>query len=143
MGKSHDDVAKYWVEGKYYKGKSMFAEEGVIYSWGNHFPIAKFISEDKVLFNIDKYSFSTSKHQYIVSLRIPKDIEVITCSTSELLHNINYPDEPIIIKVEKGFSEYGEIVEQVKKYFKNRGIKTHRITRGLNNLKKMLIAEVL
>lgn len=47
------------------EGSNFFAEGNVIYSYGYHFPIAiKF--QDGFIFNISRYSRTTSKHKGIV-----------------------------------------------------------------------------
>jgi hypothetical protein len=72
MAYSHDTVAHNWAHqtGKKCRGFNMFYEGETIYSYGSHFPIARFFTapngERVVLFNEDSYSVSTSKHQTIV-----------------------------------------------------------------------------
>ena len=64
------------------KGSSMFYEGDTIYSYGYHFPIAKFITiEDLtfVAFNNNNYSNSTAKHKNHVRRAIPYNYEVINC----------------------------------------------------------------
>jgi len=64
------------------KGSSMFYEGDTIYSYGYHFPIAKFITIDEntfVAFNDISYSNSTAKHKRHVSQSIPYNYEVINC----------------------------------------------------------------
>jgi hypothetical protein len=62
------------------KGSNMFYEGDTIYSYGYHFPIAKFITIDEnnfVAYNYSSYSNSTSKHQAHVRGSIPYNYEVI------------------------------------------------------------------
>lgn len=62
------------------KGSSMFYEGDTIYSYGYHFPIAKFITIDEntfIAFNENGYSNSTSKHQSHVRRSIPYNYEII------------------------------------------------------------------
>ena len=72
MSYTHNEVAHNWAHqtGRKSKGFAMFYEGDTIYSWGYHFPIAKFVTapngERVVLINKDSYSVSTSKHQCLV-----------------------------------------------------------------------------
>lgn len=44
-------------------GYSFYFEKDTIYSYGCHFPIARFVTPDIVLFNSDRYGSTTSQHQ--------------------------------------------------------------------------------
>lgn len=72
MANSHDIVAHNWAHqtGRKRRGFNMFYEGDTIYSYGYHFPLAKFFTapngERVVLVNDASYSVSTSKHQTIV-----------------------------------------------------------------------------
>lgn len=61
------DVAEAFAEGKREgKGNSMFIDGNTIYSYGNHFPMAIRIWDGdtyKFIWNSDKYSATTSRHQ--------------------------------------------------------------------------------
>lgn len=63
---SNSDVAHYWANRVQSNGKtsngSFYFEDDTIYSYGSHFPIAKHLNSDTVLFTKDKYSNTTSKH---------------------------------------------------------------------------------
>lgn len=65
---NHSELAHVWAQQKqeHGKGPRMFFEGTRIYSYGRHFIIANFIRPDVVLFNSNKYSVSTSKHQSYV-----------------------------------------------------------------------------
>lgn len=57
------DTCKAFVAGaKSGKGSNLFFEDGVIYSYGRHFPMARFVG-DTIVMHKEKYSQSTSKHQ--------------------------------------------------------------------------------
>ena len=78
--KNHNEVAHYWAnkvqaEGH---GNSMFFHNDIIYSYGTHFPMAKHINNNLILFTSKGYSNSTSKHLSITRRAIPSEIEVIT-----------------------------------------------------------------
>lgn len=63
---SHAQTAHVWAQREYLRGRAsdqrMFFEGSTIYSYGYHFPAAKFVTDDIVLINNDSYSVSTSKH---------------------------------------------------------------------------------
>ena len=84
---SHDDVAKAWIQGRKLTGHNVFTDGKTIYSYGEHFPIAH--KKDKaILFNTNKYSSSTSKHQSIVGRNIPEGYKVYECNTGEIIDAI-------------------------------------------------------
>ena len=57
------DTCKAFVAGaKSGKGSNLFFENGIIYSYGTHFPMARFVG-DTIVMHKEKYSQSTSKHQ--------------------------------------------------------------------------------
>lgn len=66
---SHAHTAHVWAQQThdigYSSDKRMFFEGRAIYSYGRHFPLAYFYSDDLVILNSDSYSVSTSKHQSI------------------------------------------------------------------------------
>lgn len=61
---SHREVAHVWAQQKQREGEAshMFFENDTIYSYGRHFPIARFVNFDTVLFTTHRYSVSTAKH---------------------------------------------------------------------------------
>jgi hypothetical protein len=65
----------------------MFYEDNTIYSYGRHFPIAKFITNSKgiefIAFNKTSYSNTTAKQQRHVLNAIPRNITTIYCKNLE------------------------------------------------------------
>jgi hypothetical protein len=62
MSKSHREVVNAFAKGKEYTGHNVFARNGILYSYGEHFPLA--VKRDGwYLLNGDKYSPTTSQHQ--------------------------------------------------------------------------------
>lgn len=57
--------------------ESFYFIKDTIYSYGSHFPIAKFIQKSVILFNSDKYSITTSQHQSLTRHAIPYHCIVI------------------------------------------------------------------
>lgn len=82
--KSHDEVAHYWANEIQPSGKSgnMFFRNGVIYSYGEHFPIARHVVDDNnrrvVLFTSRDYSVSTAKHKLITRRALSDSAVVFT-----------------------------------------------------------------
>lgn len=88
-----DFVIQKWINQRYYKwgeyttsNHSLIAENGRIYSWGHHFPIAKWIDQNHILFNPEEYemaearsgkSMSTERHKRKVLQALPADVKVI------------------------------------------------------------------
>jgi len=73
--KNHDEVAHVWAQQIQYQGRSsnIFFCGKTIYSYGEHFPLARFEKKNVVLMNSNAYSVSTSKHQSIVLRAIDLD----------------------------------------------------------------------
>lgn len=70
--KNHSDVAHAFathgmIKEAYGERGNMFFKDNTIYSYGWHFPIARFINHNTILFTLDSYSNSTSKHIGLVS----------------------------------------------------------------------------
>lgn len=73
---NHQEIIKRYAERKInsrtqtieWSGSNVFCHDGIIYSYGSHFPMAVYIGGKLCEFvvNSDKYSVSTSRHQGIV-----------------------------------------------------------------------------
>lgn len=63
--KNNDEVAHVWAQQTQYQGSAsnMFFDGKSIYSYGRHFEIARFITDDIVFFTTKNYSNSTAKHK--------------------------------------------------------------------------------
>jgi len=127
---NHDQVAHIWASQSQNEGRAgnIFFEGPVIYSYGHHFPIAKFTLEfgEVVLFTNRGYSNSTAKHKGIVSRAIPSNYLIVYCKN---------PDWTI----ESNINDWAEQVTQARNQFI---IKKHKISRGNLALKLQgLIAE--
>lgn len=96
-------IAHEWAHGrdKHYKNANLFARSGTIYSYGHHFPIAKFYGLNTVLFTRHGYSVSTAKHKGYVANAIPSRCKVFhvdkVCNSysgelSKLEHKQNLDD---------------------------------------------------
>ena len=87
--KNHSEVSHYWANKIQPQGKAcnMFFENGIIYSYGYHFPIAKHVKNNLILFTSKSYSISTSKHLGITRSAIPSEIEVLTVPEVDIRNN--------------------------------------------------------
>lgn len=81
MGRSNSEVAHRWANGigERCTGSHMFFEGNIIYSYGYHFRIA-IKWNGHVLYNEERYSNSTSKHQGYV-LGACSHMDVVTCAS--------------------------------------------------------------
>ena len=139
------DVARAWREGNKAKSGNMFTDGITIWSYGTHFPIATKLKNGKILFNIDGYSRSTSKHKSFVERQCWEVGEVIGCSTNEIIKAVNYPDEPIIIKEIKYREKYTSVSEALnyigKKLKQDYGIKSFPYHKLMKEFTKMVADE--
>lgn len=115
---SHNEAAHIWASQSQNSGRAGNIEfdNGVIYSYGRHFPVARFAPEfgDIVLFTDRGYSSSTGKHKSIIRGAIPGGFNVVYCDdpTRSTLHNLD---------------KWRANVERLRRDF---AAKTHKISRG-------------
>lgn len=115
---SHSEAAHIWASQSQFMGRAgnIQFEDGVIYSYGRHFPVARFAPEfgDVVLFTNRGYSSSTGKHKTIIRGAIPGGFNVVYCDdpTRGELHNLD------------------KWRAEVNRLRRNFDAKTHKITRG-------------
>ena len=95
MSKTHDEVAHAWANQTHesMRGCNVYFEGDTIFSYGAHFPIARIVTVphssatsqgirppslryQAILFTIEDYSVSTSKHKTIVRRAIPDTFDV-------------------------------------------------------------------
>lgn len=92
---SHNECAHIWASQSQYEGRAsrVFFEGEIIYSYGRHFPVARFAPEygDIVLFNNRGYSNSTAKHKSVIRAAIPSKYAIIPCDdpTRSISHNLD------------------------------------------------------
>ena len=75
--RNHNEVAHIWAQQNQQHGRAsnMFFYGSSIYSYGEHYTIAKFQENGSVLINSESYSVSTSKHASIVRGSIPDSVK--------------------------------------------------------------------
>lgn len=95
---NNSQVAHIWAQnnGENAKGSNFFCEtDGTIYSYGYHFPAAKFYLGTVILLDGGYYSSSTCKHQAYIRQSLPYathtifDVPNVVCHT-KLKHRENY-----------------------------------------------------
>ena len=101
---SNGALAEVWVNRKnkgYGKGNNMRFDTTTIYSFGSHFPIAKF-NEGEILYTMKGYSSSTGKHKHIVKREMEKQKQhymkvpnVLALTASEHMDNLKKLQEEI------------------------------------------------
>jgi hypothetical protein len=115
---SHNEVAHIWASQSQYEGRAgnIFFEDGVIYSYGYHFPVARFAPEygNIVLFTNKGYSSSTGKHKSLIRGSIPSTYQVIYC------------DDPKR-SIDHNLDKWRAAVEWMRRDF---AAKTHKVSRG-------------
>jgi hypothetical protein len=119
----HIEVVQEWKNRCKATGSRMFTDGKVIYSYGEHFPIAVFVDCDTVLFNNDSYSSSTSKHQRYVLNSISSDITIIRVTTHEIKQFIRNPNKPLVIENMIKPTTMDEVMGFIEHYFKQNKIK--------------------
>ncbi len=93
--RSNQEVCHIWASRSQEYGVcgSIYFRGDTIYSYGSHFPMAKFIGDDVVLVTTLKHSSTTSCHQGLVSQAIPpsyKQYHVDTVMGDRLQHVMYY-----------------------------------------------------
>ena len=81
----------------YGKSGSVYFEKNIIYSYGSHFPIAKIINNDTVIFTSRKYSSTTATHKSTVQralshfrfIYVPHIDSNLKINIEERTHDIN------------------------------------------------------
>jgi hypothetical protein len=115
---SHNEAAHIWASQSQYEGRAsrVFFEGEIIYSYGRHFPVARFAPEygDIVLFTDRGYSNSTGNHKSLIRAAIPGGFNVVYCDdpTRSHTHNLDI---------------WARKVERLRRDF---AAKTHKISRG-------------
>ena len=87
--KNNNATAHFWANKIQQSGRAsnIFFEDSIIYSYGYHFPIAKHINENIILFTSKDYSVSTGKHKSNVRNSIPYNKKVFTVPNVNIYNN--------------------------------------------------------
>lgn len=123
-------VAHMWAnkqqESAKYGGGNFYYEGDTIYSYGSHFPIARHVERNAVLFTLRAYSNTTAKHIHIVR-QACSHLNIIYCYSPRATHEENFAywlseSENVLNKLktakkpEKYLNELARIEDQVVKY---------------------------
>lgn len=115
---SNNELAHIWASNTQYEGRAntVFFENGTIYSYGRHFPVARFLPDHAniVLFTDRGYSVTTAKHKSIIRSAIPSSYKVIYCDDPSRSHDHN-------------IGVWHRAVDSLRAQFAS---KTHKISRG-------------
>ncbi len=140
---AHKDVVDSWIRGYESKGSRMFTDGTTIWSHGYHFPIAHKLKSGKILFNTDSYSRSTGKHQSYTRQGIYNEDHIIECNTSKIKQAMDNPSEPIIIVKEEKPRDLNSIMNCLKIYCKDQGMKRFPKVKLIKQIEQMLFIERL
>jgi hypothetical protein len=127
-------VADAWKNGRSLKGSDMYTDGTTVYSYGEHFPIATKIN-GIILFNKDKYSYSTSKHQSYVHSTIN---DCYFCTTSEIRKAIQERPPVIVLTKKLELTSITECLESMRKIYK-----TNNKHFPMAKLKQIIIADFI
>lgn len=109
-------------------GNNMFIENNVLFSYGYHFPLAVRVAGG-FLFNVDRYSNSTSKHQCHVRAAFAKSgLRVIESNTKECLAVLSNGVDgvPVVLERVAQPKSIVEVEEVLTKYMASCGVRFAR-----------------
>lgn len=88
---TNTEVVDAWMQGYPATGRNIYTDGMTIWSYGNHFPIAKHLTHGRVLYNVTRYSNTTSKHQALVRCAMCRfGKTAITCRNTHPFDNERY-----------------------------------------------------
>ena len=87
--RNHSEVCHIWAQQTQNEGKAsrIFFDGPTIYSYGRHFPMARFVDKNTVLFTTNSYSVSTAKHKRYARQAIPDNVRVFDVHHIESNHD--------------------------------------------------------
>jgi len=147
---NHQEVAHFWANRKQESGKSgnMYFSGKVIYSYGEHFPIARHEDLNTILFTTRSYSTSTSKHISYTRRAIPADKKIIYVADVKDINwhwkKIPYESEsdkeyyPVISTIKDNLTAMeGTIIDTLKKAIRARFHKSAYLSSAQGDLDNM------
>lgn len=88
---TNTEVVNAWMQGLPATGRNIYTDGMTIWSYGNHFPIAKHLTHGRVLYNVTRYSNTTSHHQALVRQAMCRNgIKSVTCRSIYVSENERY-----------------------------------------------------
>ena len=88
---------------------NFYFEGNTIYSYGSHFPIAKILEDNTILFTVDTYSSTTVKHIGIVKRAIPDHWKVI--KVLKMHGQLKQGDTHTLVSINKNMEYYINLIE--------------------------------
>lgn len=135
MGLTHEEIVHRWKRGERGQGFSMFTDGTTIFSWGKHFPIATKV-KGLIFFNTDDYSASTRKHKCYTRRAYDNVIEV---DTDQIIDIVENPEKPIVIIKEIMPKELDKIIEGVRSFCKEKGVKRFPTKKYTRQIQEMVV----
>jgi len=136
MTKANYKVAEDWINGKDSRGSNMFSEDGVVYSYGHHFPIA-FKNKNVILINCDRYSITSSRHQRLITYAL-KDAKWYECTTSEIKQAISNPEKPVVLTKYIKPSNVSHALDLLREAAKEAGVKRYPTSKIRNQMELLV-----
>lgn len=88
---TNTEVVDAWMQGLPATGRNIYTDGMTIWSYGNHFPIAKHLTHGRALYNVTRYSNTTSRHQALVRWAMCRNgIRSVTCRSIYVSENERY-----------------------------------------------------
>jgi hypothetical protein len=136
----HNEVAQAWANGQKLTGSRMYTDGKTVWSYGSHWPIATWVNDDTILFNMSSYgSSSTSGHTSKVWNKLPK-VRVIKTDTKTILRHLNYPSDVIVVENIVDPEELHQLLEIMKTFFKSKGVKRYPKKKIEEQFTQMIVA---
>lgn len=126
MANNYEIAVAFANKKKKLKAANMYIEDYVVYSYGSHFPIAKWIGDNAVLFNKDGYSNTTAHQKGKVFDVINRgNFEIIYCNTKSLRDAIDNPGRPVIIYEKEKPKDLSSALRPLVEYLRSQNVKVN------------------
>jgi len=125
------------------KGSNMFIEDGVIYSYGHHFPIAFCMRDGTYAFNSDGYSNSTARHKSYVYRALHSENKIML-TTGEMKKALNVNAGGVMIAFREVDPQSHEDLQRlIISFYKSQGIGRRATIRAKKFIEEMTQLAVL
>lgn len=122
------------------KSKNLYvSEKGVLYSYGEHFPLAVKLSDGSVAYNHDRYSSTTSKHLSFLRGCSGEDKGYGTDTMRRLARIVEQGGCPGVVDHPVEHKTLAEVEGNVKTILKDRGLRwTPKMAEAWESLRKLI-----
>ena len=138
---TNTEVVDAWMQRLPATGRHIYTDGMTIWSYGRHIPIAKHFTHGRVLYNVTRFSNTTSKHQALVRYAMCRNgIKSVTCRDIHPFDNEKFTKmtlRTLIAKIPK-CRKLGDRIVEVKcevmryvKYNEALGLKDERWVKEL------------